>query len=127
MSISNHLARALLFGIGVGVLACVAGCARLAEQPEVNLNRSAPPGADRIRTPSPASASDYRIPSDLRPLPSDATPAAPPSGQEPAHHEGRPYDLPALLDLALRENPDARFAWESARQAAASIGVARAP
>ena len=43
------------------------------------------------------------------------------------HREGQPYDLPALLDLALRENPDTRFAWESARQAAASFGAARAP
>jgi outer membrane protein TolC len=60
-------------------------------------------------------------------LPERAMPAGPPSGQAPAHQEGAPYDLPALLDLALRENPDTRFAWESARQAAASFGDARAP
>jgi len=128
MSISSHFKRALRFGIGVGVLAGLAGCARLAEQPEVNPDRWAPPNADRIWTPSPASASDYRMPSDLRLPPGVATPALMrPSGQEPALKQGQSYDLPALLDLALRVNPDTRFAWESARQAAPSFGAARAP
>ncbi len=128
MSISSHFKRALRFGIGVGVLAGLAGCARLAEQPEVNPDRWAPPSGDRIWTPSPASASDYRMPSDLRLPPGVATPALMrPSGQEPALKQGQSYDLPALLDLALRVNPDTRFAWESARQAAASFGAARAP
>jgi outer membrane protein len=125
MLISNHSKRASIFGIGIGLLACLAGCARLAEQPEVNPDRWAPAGADRIWTPPPASASDYRIPT--QPVPGDAAPPASPSGQAPAHQDGGPYDLPALLDLALRENPDTRFAWESARQAAASFGAARAP
>lgn len=121
MPISNHFTsrqrRALVVGIGIGMLGGLAGCARLAAQPEVNPDRWAPPRANRIWTPSPASASDYRMPSDLRPAPTGAPPA----------HEGQPYDLPALLDLALHENPDTRFAWESARQAAASFGAARAP
>jgi outer membrane protein len=34
------------------------------------------------------------------------------------------YDLPALIDLAERENPKTREAWEVARAAAASIGLA---
>jgi outer membrane protein len=34
------------------------------------------------------------------------------------------YDLPALIDLAERENPKTREAWEAAREAAASIGLA---
>ena len=68
------------------------------------------------------------MPSDLRPSQSVATPTpAPLSLPEPVHQEGQLYDLPALLDLALRENPDTRFVWESARQAAASFGAARAP
>jgi outer membrane protein len=127
---TKHLRRALQVGIGAGVLACVAGCARLDEQPELNPNSWAPPSAERIWTPSPASASDYRMPSALRPSTSVGAPA-PPSGPEPPHEpihkEGQPYDLPALLDLALRENPDTRVAWESARQAAANFGASRAP
>lgn len=128
MPILNHFRRALLIGIGAGVLASLAGCARMAEQPELDPDRWAPPSADHIWSPSPASASDYRMPSDLRPAQSIAPPAsAPPSMRQPLHQEGEPYDLPALLDLAMRENPDTRFAWESARQAAANFGAARAP
>jgi outer membrane protein len=36
----------------------------------------------------------------------------------------KPYDLAALVDLAERENPNTRAAWEAAREAAASIGLA---
>jgi len=129
----SHLERALWIGIGVGVLAFLSGCARLAEQPEVNPDAWAPASAERIWTPSPASASDYRMPNGLRPSPGPAAPSASPSRQEPVlqqapgHQQDQPYDLPALLDLALGENPDTRVAWESARQAAANFGAARAP
>jgi outer membrane protein len=34
------------------------------------------------------------------------------------------YDLPALVDLAERENPNTRAAWEAAREAAAGVGLA---
>jgi outer membrane protein TolC len=34
------------------------------------------------------------------------------------------YDLAALVDLAERENPNTREAWEAAREAAAGIGLA---
>src|SRR5258708_31329017 len=34
------------------------------------------------------------------------------------------YDLAALVDLAERENPKTREAWEAAREAAAAIGLA---
>jgi outer membrane protein len=33
------------------------------------------------------------------------------------------YDLPALIDLAERSNPDTRAAWETARAAAAAVGI----
>jgi outer membrane protein len=36
----------------------------------------------------------------------------------------KPYDLAALVDLAERENPKTREAWEVAREAAAGIGLA---
>ncbi len=126
--LTSHFGSAICLGVGIAVLAGFAGCARLAEQPEVNPDRWAPPSGERIWTPSPASASDYRMPSEPYPSPGTATsPPAQHSGAQPAHRTGEPYDLPALLDLALRENPDTRFAWESARQAAANFGAARAP
>jgi outer membrane protein len=36
----------------------------------------------------------------------------------------KPYDLPALIDLAQRTNPETRVAWEAARAAAAQVGLA---
>ena len=35
------------------------------------------------------------------------------------------YDLPELIDLAERHNPQTRLAWERARQAAAGVGLAK--
>jgi len=36
----------------------------------------------------------------------------------------RVYDLPGLVDLALRANPSTRLAWQQARAAAARVGIA---
>jgi outer membrane protein TolC len=38
---------------------------------------------------------------------------------------GRVYDLPELIDLAERSHPETRVAWERAKQAAESIGLAK--
>jgi outer membrane protein len=35
------------------------------------------------------------------------------------------YDLPELIDLAERTNPETRVAWERARQAAAAVGLSQ--
>jgi outer membrane protein len=35
------------------------------------------------------------------------------------------YDLPGLIDLAERANPDTKIAWDNARQAAAAVGLAQ--
>jgi outer membrane protein len=35
----------------------------------------------------------------------------------------KPYDLPELIDIAERNNPEARTAWERARQAAGAVGL----
>lgn len=101
-------------------LAGIAGCARLAEQPEIHPDRWAPAGAEQTWSPSPAVASDYRMPNEMQP-----TAAA--QAAVPERRAGRPYDLPALVDLALSTNPDTRASWESARAAAARYGSARAP
>src|ERR1700739_4045355 len=97
MPISSHFKRALRLAIGIGVLAGLAGCARLAEEPEVNPDRWGPPSADGICPPPLPSASDYRMPIELRPPPGAAM--AGPSRQAPVHLQSQPYDLPALLDL----------------------------
>ncbi len=38
----------------------------------------------------------------------------------------RDYDLPALIDLAQRNNPSTRLAWGQARQAASTVGLTEA-
>jgi outer membrane protein TolC len=51
--------------------------------------------------------------------------AAPPLFINPvAPDPEREYDLAALIDLALRANPETRVAWEQARAAAARLGLA---
>ena len=40
---------------------------------------------------------------------------------------GNTYDLPALIDIALRNNPDTRVTWDQARAAADAYGGSRAP
>ena len=35
------------------------------------------------------------------------------------------YDLPELIDIAERANPETRIAWERARQAAAAVGLSQ--
>ena len=69
---------------------------------------SAPPAAERPWTPPP----------DAMPAP-----AAVP-GLRVTPEPERVYDLPALLDLALRANPQTRRAWEQARASAARLGLA---
>ncbi len=40
--------------------------------------------------------------------------------------DGRRYDLPHLIDVAIRQNPQTRIAWQQARQAALAVGIAEA-
>jgi outer membrane protein len=38
---------------------------------------------------------------------------------------GKVYDLPELIDVAERSNPDTRIAWEQTRQAAKAVGLSQ--
>ena len=58
------------------------------------------------------------------PIPEDAIDRAAALGTAGAPLSHKPYDLPALVDLAERTNPKTREAWEVAREAAAAIGLA---
>src|SRR5262245_9684437 len=68
---------------------------------------SAPPAPERSWTPPAAVAAPATVPALL---------VAP----EP----DRVYDLPALIDLAQRANPQTRRSWEQARASAARLGLA---
>jgi outer membrane protein TolC len=63
-------------------------------------------------TPSPTSSSAYA--------------SGIPRGNAVPIDPGRHYDLAALIDLAQRNNPETRDAWERARQAALGVGLSEA-
>lgn len=62
-------------------------------------------------------APDFAIPAD------PALAAMPPT---PDIDLARTYTLPELIDIAQRNNPDTRAAWERARQAALAVGMVEA-
>jgi outer membrane protein len=58
------------------------------------------------------------------PIPDSAIQRAGSLDSETSDWVQKPYDLPALIDLAQRTNPETRVAWEAARAAAAAVGLA---
>src|SRR4029453_16723805 len=106
-----------LFALGAAA-AGVLACSSLTELADRRLDARAPASASRSWTPRPEVRASYALPEDVRAprsVPSDTT--APPGGI---------YDLPALVDLALAQNPTTRAAWETARAAEAGLGRAKA-
>jgi len=93
----------------------IAGCTSFADQPAIHPERWAPASAEREWTAAPAIAAEHTpAASDLAaPRPSSPRPQA--------------YDLDAIVELALRNNPRTRSAWNSALAAAAEFGAAQAP
>lgn len=98
-----------------------------------NTSDHAPPSADQAWTmPQPDPA--WRELAEQGPLPAVPDTPAEQAGNstagtlparilpDPAHI----YDLPELVDLAQRNNPATRLAWNQARQAANAIGMADA-
>jgi len=96
------------------VLACagVAGCASLANQPELNPDKWAPPSVEQQWRPALAPVGIFSMTAQTAP---------------PDLKLGEEYDLAGLIDVALRNNPQTRASWESSRAAAASYGAAKAP
>jgi len=106
----------------VGCLAlaslAISSCTSTAEQPEFNPDRWAPRATE---TEWDAAGSGQRVSVDVD---STVGPFRMSSRPTPA---GAEYDLPALIDLALRQNPETRGSWEAARGAAAGWSIKRAP
>lgn len=90
------------------------GCAGLGDRPELYPDRWAPQREDREWSP-PAGAVRPDIGAISEPL------------VRTAIQSGREYDLAALADVALQNNPTTRRAWSAARVAAAQFGAAQAP
>src|SRR5271156_3604797 len=100
----------------VGLAVCASGCTYFAEQPEVYPDKFSPQDSDRAWIPR---SNEYAIPTQARPASTLPEPRAVGVGNQ--------YDLPALIDIALSNNPDTRFTWNQARAAAAAYGASRAP
>jgi hypothetical protein len=66
---------------------------------------------------APGPAAPWRAP-DLRQYVSALKPA-----EQPPIDPARQYDLPELIDVAQRVNPETRIAWERARQGAIAVGL----
>src|SRR5271167_4344879 len=100
----------------LGLAVCASGCTYFADQPEVYPDKFSPQDSDRAWIPR---SNEYAIPTQARPASTLPEPRAVGVGNK--------YDLPALIDIALSNNPDTRFTWNQARAAADAYGVARAP
>jgi outer membrane protein len=94
----------------------ICGCVTLEDQPELHPDKFSPASVDRQWTPAPAVTSEYALPARATARQVAPSPA---NAQE--------YDLAALIDVALRNNPQTRAAWQSSRAAAANYGASRAP
>jgi outer membrane protein len=102
------------------LVACMnlCSCSRIAEQPELDPERWAPGTAQREWS---ATAWGGRESVNVESLLKQNTRST------RVLAAGKPYDLAALIDLALQQNPDTRAAWEQARAAAAGWAIKRAP
>jgi len=76
---------------------------------------SPPPSPDRSWAPPALNAYEQALAQTNSLIQSHATSLA----IDPA----KVYDLPQLIDIAERSNPDTRVAWEKARQAARAVGL----
>lgn len=105
--------------LAVGLAVWLTGCAYLDRQPEMNPDRYSPRTVDRSWVPPVDRRQEYVVPPDA--MAPSAMPSQAPAGAN------KLYELPELIDLALRHNPATQQAWASARAAAAAFGSARAP
>ena len=111
--------------------ATVCGCAYFAAQPEINPSQYAPHSVDQSWQPKTGGAVYIPPPVSIETLENAPHQThllnPPPAASSGEKAGGTAWDLAALIDLALLNNPQERSAWESTRAAAAAYGSARAP
>jgi outer membrane protein len=107
--------RCLVKYIAIACFA-LAACSHISDQPEFESERWAPRTVQAEWNPT---GSGEHVSINVESAVARFQPAA-------ATGEGKTYDLPALIDLALMQNPDTRDSWEAARSAAAQWAIKRA-
>jgi len=96
------------------LLRSLTGCASFDTRAELRPDTLGPPSATYEWVPPPTTVHQYMVESvPVSSLPTAQTAAA--------------YDLPDLIDLALRNNPVTRRQWQVARAAADEFGAAQSP
>ncbi|HUN57342.1 MAG TPA: TolC family protein [Candidatus Binataceae bacterium] len=134
----SHPAGAFIIATigGWALSAVINGCAYFASQPEINPDRYAPSAIGQQWHPKDTTSSYEPPPVSVesgesaagKRQPAELNQAAPSAGAETSGTSAAgAYDLASLIDLAMRNNPQERTAWEGARAAAAAYGSARAP
>lgn len=111
------------------VLGIIAACGAWAGCASDALNRAPASPIQPWRPASSAANQEGRDTSHSVPLDGFSVPADPRIAelrQRPAIEAKTAYSLPELIDLAQREHPSTRLAWNRARQAALAVGVAEA-
>ena len=107
--------RALAMSVALFAMACAALVSCAVAQARAESNDDLP---ERLRKKvAPGPTAPWRAP-DLRGY-SDALKPTERGPIDPA----RQYDLPELIDVAQRVNPETRVTWERARQAAIGVGL----
>ena len=109
-------ARIVAFGCAAGLAAALGGCARYAEDPEINPRAWAPGAVDREWSAQSPDRVTWDVASAVHELP-----------QGSAVEQGHQYDLATLIDVALDTNPETRRSWQASQAAAARFGKSRAP
>jgi outer membrane protein len=100
--------------LGMVIIILLQGCAGLDDRPELYPERWAPQQADREWRPAGAAMG-----TDMLTMSEPQVATAIPTERE--------YDLAALVDVALENNPTTRRTWSAAHAAAAQFGAAQAP
>jgi len=142
MPLPCRASRHLRYGHKAAVMACLllAACAtdRVALAPETpDRAWKIPPSLDDL--PLPGTRPAARNPSGGAAASAAPAPSGPssnragvvaesqvPRGNSVQIDPARRYDLAGLIDLAQRDNPETRGAWEQARQAALAVGLVEA-
>src|SRR5262252_1441651 len=113
---SRYIATSVAVTLGAFLLICGTQASRAQEsRPESPPPNDIPERYQRQVAPTPSTY--WRSPNlrdYTRILKSTETPVIDPNKQ---------YELPELIDLALRVNPETRVAWEAARRAALAVGL----